>query len=172
MKLYTCLVTCLSLLFVACNQQKNLAYIDVPKVMEKYQGMVDAKKSYQQKMETWQSNIDTLKKELDGSFRNYEKEASKMTSKEAALSRELLKTKEQQYLQYKENFRQKAMEEDRKMTEVVLTKVNVFLKEYGKQKGYAFIFAANGNGSMAYADEKLEITEEVIAKLNQSYKGQ
>ncbi len=157
---------------LACNQQKPSAYIDVPKVMEKYQGMTDAKKNYQQKTAVWQNNIDTLKSELDKAFQDYNKGVAKMTAKEAELSRELLKTKEQQYGQYKDNIRQKAMEEDRKMTEAVLTKVNAFLKEYGKKKGYAFIFAANGNGSMAYADEQLDITEEVIVQLNKAYKGE
>lgn len=160
------------LFFTACNQQKSIAYIDVPKVMEKYQGMLDAKKAYQQKTAIWQNNIDTLKMELDKSFQNYNQSVSKMTAKEAELSRELLKTKEQQYVQYKESMHQKAMEEDRKMTEVVLTKVNTFLKDYGKQKGYAFILAANGNGSIAYADEKLDITEEIITQLNKTYKGE
>lgn len=157
---------------ISCNNSTKLAYIDVPKVMERYQGMADAKKSYQQKTSVWQNNIDTLKSELDKAFQGYNKSVAKMTAKEAELSRELLKTKEQQYVQYKENIRQKAMEEDRKMTEMVLVKVNSFLKEYGKQNSYAFIFAANGNGSIAYADEKLDITEEVITQLNKSYKGE
>ncbi len=158
--------------YIFVNKPKPLAYIDVAKIIEKYQGMTDARKSYQQKTTVWQSNIDTLKVELDKVFQDYGKNASKMTAKEAELSRELLKTKEQQYLQYKDNIRQKAMEEDKKMTETVLLKVNLFLKEYGNSKGYAFIFAANGNGSMAYADERLDITEEVLVKLNQAYKGE
>jgi outer membrane protein len=48
-------------------------------------------------------------------------------------------------------------------------RINQLLTEFGKQKGYNFILGAAGNGSLMYANEADNVTEEVILFINKKY---
>jgi outer membrane protein len=41
---------------------------------------------------------------------------------------------------------------------------------YGKEKGYDYIFGASGNGSLMYAGDAHDITQEMVDYLNAKYK--
>ncbi|QLH32799.1 MAG: hypothetical protein HWD62_10570 [Cyclobacteriaceae bacterium] len=47
--------------------------------MNGYQGMLDARKAYQQKALVWQANIDTLVNEIQNDLKKFEKEMARMT---------------------------------------------------------------------------------------------
>lgn len=49
---------------------------------------------------------------------------------------------------------------------VIWEKINQKINEYGKEKGYDYIFGAKGDGSIMYASDAKDITKEVIAYIN------
>ena len=49
-----------------------MAYIKTDVLLAKYQGMIEAKQNYEVKAVSWQSNIDTLGKELETMIQEYE----------------------------------------------------------------------------------------------------
>lgn len=151
--------------------QQSVVYVDSNKLVNGYQGMIDARKVYQEKAITWRANIDTLANEVQQQIFQYEKESSKMTAKERELSQELIRTKQKQLAEYQQAMNNQAQQEDSKMTTDVLTQVNVYLKKYGEQKGYTIILAATEYGNLAYADDALDITTEVLEGLNKEYQG-
>lgn len=51
-------------------------------------------------------------------------------------------------------------------------RINGYIKEYGDQKGYTYIFGANGDGSIMYAKEDNDITAELIDVINKKYAGE
>jgi outer membrane protein len=149
----------------------KIVYVDSNKLVNGYQGMLDARKVYQQKATTWKANIDTLASEVQQQIFKYEKESPKMSSKEQELSKELIRTKQKQLAEYQQAMNMQAQQEDNKMTSDVLVQVNAYLKKYGEKKGYKIILAATEYGNLAYADEALDITEEVLTGLNNEYAG-
>ena len=52
----------------------------------------------------------------------------------------------------------------------IVTKVKAYVKEYGKDNDYTYIFGSNESANIMYAKEGLDITEEILEKLNESYK--
>lgn len=153
-------------------KDQPIVYVDSNKLVNGYQGMIDARKVYQQKATGWKANIDTLANEVQQQIFKYEKESSNMTVKERELSQELIRTKQKQLAEYQQALNNQAQQEDSKMTSDVLTQVNSYLKKYGEQKGYTIILAATEYGNLAYADEALDITTEVLEGLNKEYAGQ
>lgn len=151
--------------------QQSVVYVDSKKLVNGYQGMIDARKVYQEKTVAWRANIDTLANEVQQQIFRYEKESSKMTAKERELSQELIRTKQKQLAEYQQAMNNQAQQEDSKMTTDVLTQVNVYLKKYGEQKGHTIILAATEYGNLAYADDALDITSEVLEGLNKEYQG-
>ncbi|MFZ6009496.1 MAG: OmpH family outer membrane protein [Bacteroidota bacterium] len=152
------------------NEQK-IVYVDSNQLVSNYTGMQDARKAYQQKATTWKSNIDTLTREVQQQIMKYEKEASKMSAKERQLSQELIRTKQKQLMEYQQAMNTQAQQEDAKMTGEVVTQINAYLKKYGKEKGYNIVMAATEYGNIAYADEGLDVTQDVLEGLNKEYTG-
>jgi outer membrane protein len=150
----------------------KLVYVDSAKLVNEYQGMQEARKAYQQKTTTWKANIDTLAKEVQSQIMSYEKESAKLSAKERKLSEELIRVKQKQLMDYQQAMNAQAKQEDEKMTGAVISQVNAYLKKYGKSKGYKIVMAATEYGNIAYADEGLDITDEVLEGLNKEYKGQ
>jgi outer membrane protein len=49
--------------------------------------------------------------------------------------------------------------------------VKKFIKEYGKEKGYNYIYGTGDAATVLYAKEEYDITNEVIKLLNEKYKS-
>lgn len=56
-------------------------------------------------------------------------------------------------------------------TEEIWKFINESVQEYGKRHDYSFIFGATGDGSLMYADERKDITVEIIQFTNSRYTG-
>ena len=121
-----CLVGLASLAFYSFKNQQKLVYVDSAKLLNSYQGMINARKAYQHKAAAWQSNIDTLTQEVQQQIAKYEKELASMSAKERQLSQELIRTKQKQLIEYQQALNSQAQQEDLKMTGDVVSQVNAF----------------------------------------------
>jgi Outer membrane protein len=149
----------------------KLVYVDSNKLINGYQGMLSARAEYQKKSAVWKSNIDSLNAEIQSRITDYEKTNSRMSKKEKDLSQELIKVKQRQLVDYQQATNAQAQQEDIKLTNDVITQMNAYLKKYGQEKGYKIIMAATDYGNIAYADDGLDITEEVLEGMNDEYSG-
>jgi outer membrane protein len=165
------LLAIISLSVYVFSTPQKLVYVDSAKLVNEYEGMKTARAAYQKKATAWKANVDTLTAEVQKQIFAYEKEVSKMTAKEKQLSQELIRTKQKQLLDYQQAMNTQAQQEDQKMTGDVLTQINAYLKKYGKAKGYKIVMAATEYGNIAYADEGLDITADVLVGLNKEYAG-
>lgn len=155
------------LLLLHYTASDKVAYIDNVKLIGKYKGMEDARKLIEKNTKQWQNNLDTLAKEFEQSMKKYEEQRAKgMDKKEMKLTEELLQNKQQQFVQYRDGTQKRIKEEENKITGEVLSKLNNIIKEYGKKQRYKIIFGANTSGNIVYADNVLDITDEVIEVVN------
>ena len=166
------LIGLLVLGFLYFTSNQKIYYVDSAQLMNGYKGMQNARNAYQQKAATWKANVDTLASEVQKQIMDYEKGFNKMSAKEKQLSQELIKTKQNQLVEYQRAMNSQAQQEDDKMTGEVLNQVNAYLKKYGKDHGYKIIMAATQYGNIAYADENLDLTKDVLEGLNKEYSGQ
>ena len=49
--------------------------------------------------------------------------------------------------------------------------VKKFIKDYGKKNGYSYIYGTGDAASILYAEDKYDITKEVVKALNDKYKA-
>ena len=158
-----------TLFYLYFSNDKKIAYVDTALLLERYKGMQVAKASYEKKAVSWQANVDSLTLGIQQQIKEHERGLAGMSKKERELSTQLIRTKQQQLAQYQQVVQQKAREEDNKLTSEVLATVNAYLQEYGERKGYLVILAATQMGNIAYAEEAIDITDEVVGALNQDY---
>ncbi len=157
------------LAFYQSSRSPKVAYIRSADMIYSYDGMKEAQKNFQDKMQAWQSNVDTLRLELERNFGKYNNEIGRLSMKEKAERQELLNRQQKNYTQYTQAISQKSKTEEQKMTEGVLNQVNSFVEEYSKAKGYDLVIGTTTSGNLLYAKEYMDITDEVLKALNENY---
>lgn len=166
--LYRLFITSAVLLLLYNNflRSDKIVYVDSTRILNEYKGSVEAKKQYQQKAKLWQANIDTLTEEVKSSIKGYEHSLATMSDKEKSLAKQLIQTKQKQLLDYQKAIQDNAQQENAKTMNAVVSQINSFLSAYGKKHNYKLILIANQSGTIAYAREGLDITNDIIEELN------
>ena len=161
----------ITLLIIQLSAPKKIAYIQTDELLAEYKGMIEAKQNYEVKAVSWQSNIDTLGKELENMVKEYEEARGSMSISERQQEEKELQQKQKQLNDYRKSIAQQAQQEDAKLTEGVLNQVNTYIKDYGKENGYKMIFGANGSGTIVYGTDAIDVTDVILKGLNREYNG-
>nr|AGM16422.1 outer membrane protein [uncultured bacterium] len=144
-------------------------YVDAQKLVNGYAGMIDARKEYEQKSLVWKANLDTLRREAEVKIKEYEATVAKLSASEKKLMEELIASKQEQFNTYQQFVSDNVRKSDQELSAKVLAKVNDYIKRYGSEKGYTIIMAATQYGNIVYAEDKVNITEDVLVGLNAEY---
>ena len=121
------------LVFFSGCKSNTAGYINPGKLVEGYHGAAPRRQALMSQARVWQANLDSLSTEL------------------AALPPAQKAAREQEFLQYRETVQQKALAEEARVQQEILGEINVYIKQYGKEKGYEFIFGATDQGNIVYA---------------------
>ncbi len=76
------------------------------------------------------------------------------------------------YFKRQEEFKQANDALAQQYTTQIWSQLNQYLQDYGHRKGYQYIFGANGDGALMFADDAVNITDDVKGYVNNRYKGQ
>ncbi|MBD3638024.1 MAG: OmpH family outer membrane protein [Crocinitomicaceae bacterium] len=80
--------------------------------------------------------------------------------------------KQNYFFQYKQTEEGRYSEKAQEYYGLIWDRINGYVQEYGKDNDYVYIFGANGDGSVMYADDNENITEDLIAYVNSKYAGE
>jgi outer membrane protein len=88
-----------------------------------------------------------------------------------ALTNRVIEAKKEYYIKRKRSFDVDDENQKNQYQTQILTQINQFVKDYGEKNGYAYIVGADGTGTVMYADEHLNLTNELKVYINERYKG-
>ena len=55
--------------------------------------------------------------------------------------------------------------------DTIVSQMKNYIKEYGKKKGYDYVFGTGDAATVLYAKDSYDITKELIKEFNDKYKG-
>lgn len=164
----------LALAVVSCNKTPEAAtfktaYVDTTKLMEEYTGTKDIDAKYKAKE-------DEMGKELKAEVARFQSDAKAFEQKRRALgdiwaqqnSAPLAKRQQELQMAQQALIRQ-LQEESGKEMDTLIKSVKQFIKDYGKEKGYDYIYGTGEAVSILYAKDQYDITKDVIKLLNEKY---
>ncbi len=146
------------------------AYVNGDSLLENYDYFKNAKKEFEAKTLRTEKEIEAKRSVLELEFTNYQKMASSMSPEQRARTEESLMRKEQDLRMFSENAASKLQEDQNKFNEQLFDKVSKYLKEHTKEKSYKIVFNFTKGSGILYANDSLDITEEVLEGLNKQYK--
>lgn len=155
--------------FFQTSSPTKIAFMDSNVVLDNYKGMLDARKSLEKEMDQWKTNIDSLQSELEEEIKLYEKEIPKLTASDKDDRLKKLQNKQTEFQKYQQAVTQKAQKKEVELNGEVVKMMNQYLTEYGESHDYEILLGANGSGNIIYGGDGLDITEKVIAYLNDRY---
>jgi outer membrane protein len=150
------------------NHGKRTAYINTETVYNDF-GLKKKMESDLKKTQLIRTNIlDSMKLQLDMMYTHIEEKKQLDDS----LMMNAFTNLRERYFKRKEEFTQANEALAQQYTSQIWSQLNQYLQDYGHAKGYEYIFGANGDGNLMFADDAVNITEEVKGYVNERFKGQ
>ncbi|HRE50680.1 MAG TPA: OmpH family outer membrane protein [Flavitalea sp.] len=149
----------------------KIAYFDIDSLQAKYDYFRDVSDKVKSKESSMTSQLNSLQQKYQKRMKELQDKAPTMTQSEGeAAQREYMQMQQK----YQEN--QMSLEQDLKKHQLdmmtdVRNKIEDFLKQYNKDKGYAFILSYEPGFMLYYKDSAYDITSDVINGLNAEYKA-
>lgn len=146
------LITLTVLLYLASSQNENIYYVDNVKLFDGF-SMTKQMKSIGEK------EFNKKKKEVDSLYIIVQNAASsnKSTTEIFIKKREDLEKFNQEY----------AINE----VEKIWSRINVYSNEFSEQKGYTIVIGSDNKRNVLYASKKIDITNDLLAYMNNKYEG-
>jgi outer membrane protein len=128
------------------------------------------KKDLEKKLAVYQKK---QQKELDSLKLEVQLKYSELRQKKVRQGTEISEytQKEQQFLLKEKQTVEEYETLSDQYTQQIWKQVNQYIKEYGQEKSYKYIFGAKGEGDLMYAEERENITDEVLNYINAKYEG-
>jgi outer membrane protein len=170
------LLSLLCFAVISCNKsttptkEMKTAYVDTSKLLEEYNEAKDIEAKYKAKG-------DEMGKELEAEVARFKAEATSFQknaqAKGQAWAQEngaRLQKQEQELSYAQQALVQQLREESGVEMDSLVKNVKKFIKDYGKEKGYTYIYGTGEAATILYAEDKLDITAEIVKLLNDKYK--
>lgn len=157
-------------LVASCQQQQKIAFVDNGELINNYKMKIEIEESFKIKDDAFQKRMDSISRNFQVEAQAFQMAAQKMSQNDAQEQYNALGQK-QQALQQQFQMEQQQMQNAFGVEiDSVISKVNVFVKDYGKKNGYTFILGKNEAGSVMYGEEANDITTTLTDALNAAYK--
>ena len=172
-------IIALAISIVSCNdkpaaavKEVKTAYVDTSVLMKEYTATKDLDAKYKakgaEKGRQLEAEINRFKQEAQ----NFQAQAQANGQAWAQQKGAELQRREQQLAQAQQALSQQLQQEGGTEMDSLVANVKRTIKAYGKEKGYTYIYGTgDSNASILYAEDKLDITKDILKLLNDKYKA-
>lgn len=170
-------IIALSISLVACNnkpavvKEVKTAYVDTSVLMKEYTEAKDLEAKYKAQSAEKGRQLDAEIARFKQDAANFQSQAQANGQAWAQQKGAELQKREQQLTNAQQALSQQLQQESGKEMDSLVSGVKKFIKTYGKEKGYSYIFGTGDAASILYAEDKYDITKEIIKALNDKYKA-
>lgn len=155
----------LGTVLTGCNQDKT-AYVDTTRLIQEYSEMKEVEADFTQRSEMLKKELDSVAKGFQQEVMEYQENSATMSQAERQATEQELMQKQQMLQQQQQMRSGQLRQESDKVIDSLITNVKDFVKVYGEENGYTYIFGSNESANIMYAEEGLDITEDVLKELN------
>ena len=148
----------------------KIAYVNIDSLQDKYVYFKQQKASFEQKERNLASSIESKGMQLQKDMVAFQQKAQTGTVPPAQLQQEekSLMQRQQSLGADRDRRAKDLMDETAKFNEELQKKLTSILANLQKEKGFDFVvsYSKNGGSPFLYVNEKLDVTNEVVAVLN------
>ena len=147
----------------------KVAYINSDSVLKYYDYLKVNRDQLEAKTKKMDQDLRNRTVGLQNEITAYQRNVNGMTLGQARAAEEDLGKKQQNLQLYQQSLQQQLMQEEAKLNKELYDRITGFLKEYGQEKGLQVVLKFDPTSDVLYGGESLDITQDVIKGLNESY---
>lgn len=150
----------------------KFAYVNTDSLSVQFEMIKDFEEEILQERLQMENQLQALVSGLEKDYTDAQKGAAGLSQEALNILQQKLAQKEQQIMQQKDAMENQLMRSEQDKTNRYLEKVQAFIGEYAKAKGYDIIYGYNGLNNLLYIDGAYDITNEVVDSLNTQYNSE
>ncbi len=158
----------LALIVTSCSKSKT-AFVDTQKLFEEYTELTEVQDKYTKLSDEVRSDLEPQIQAFQIKVDLYQKNAASMTPAERQQKEQELGALQQQIQQAQQSRGGQLQQESQAEIDSVIQKVRDFISDYGKSNGYDYIYGKNEGANILYGKEELDVTEDILKALNDTY---
>lgn len=158
------------LMLASCTNEKT-AYVDNTKLIKEYEEMKQVEAKFTKRSERMQQQMDSVARLFQAEVQDYQQRSSSLSTAKRQEEEGALMQKQQRLQQQQQMQGQQLRQESDAVIDSIIVKVKDYVKTYGEDNGYTYIFGSNESANIMYAKEGKDITKEILEKLNADYKS-
>ena len=149
----------------------SIVYIDLDRILMEYDMANDLRSVVETKVQNIQAEVNRRGTKLEKDVKSFQEKMEKglMTRSVAEVQGQKLQKQEQDFNVYAAQKQQEIQEEQVVMMNQLGDAIKTFLDKYNEEKQYAMIITNQGGAPVITADPALNITDDVLAGLNEEY---
>ena len=149
----------------------DIVYIDLDRILMEYDMANDLRSVVETKVQNIQAEVNRRGQKLENEVKSFQEKLDKglMTRSVAEVQSQKLQQQELDFNNYAAQKQQEINEEQVVMMNQLGDAIQTFLTKFNEEKQYAMILTNSGGAPVITADPALDITEDVLAGLNDEY---
>lgn len=170
---------------LACNKEKattingekaiatangfKTAYIDTEELMKEYQEFRDFESKFKTMSDKMKNELESDAKKFQNDVLDLQKNAQSKGMEWAQKRQAELERRQQTLSEKEQNYMKKFQDESAVERDSMVSKMKSFIKDYGKEQGYDYIYGTGDAASVLYGKEEYNVTKEVLTLLHKQY---
>ena len=146
-----------------------IVYVNTDSLLAHYAFFSQNKENLESRSRRAERDITSRTEKLEKEFMEAQQRAQtgRLTQQEAATLEQDLMKKQQELVQYRDRLTQNLMDEEAKLSRELNENIANYLRDFGRQRNYTFVLGYAGlGGSVLFATDSLDVTQEVLEGLN------
>jgi outer membrane protein len=148
----------------------RMAYFDTDSLEAHYQYFKDVLEQVKGKENEMNAELSSMEKGYQKKITEWQKNAKTMTQTENEEAQQEYAQMQQNYQARKQSLQESLLKHNEDLKADIRKKIQDYLKEYNKDKGFNYIISYEANSFVYVRDTAFNITDDLVAGLNAAYK--
>ena len=154
----------------AANNNLRMAYFNLDSLEAHYQYFKDVLDQVKNKENEMNAELSGMEKSYQKKIAEWQKKAPTMSQTEGQAAQQEYAQMQQNYQIRKQTLQESLMKHNEDLKSDIRRKIEDYLKEYNKTKGYNYIISYDANSFIYLRDTANNITDDLVGGLNAAYK--
>ena len=149
----------------------NVVFFNSDSLMSQYEMFIDERAIMETKTKQAENNFIAEQKKFEKEANEFQQRAQFLTITDKEAKQEKLYSEQQRLVQMEQTLSAQLQKEEAEVSKRIFDTIEVFLKDYAKEKNYTYVLSYTRGGGIWFADQGLDVTTDVVKILNERYKN-
>jgi outer membrane protein len=162
MALAACLMT-----LTAGAQSAKIAFVDGQRIFGSVPGRADAEAAFNKEMDSVRAKEKVLGDSMSALIADYSKSEASLSAADKTTRQQTIRDKQAAFQQQQQQLEAKAQERQNELVRPILDRIHRVIDDVRTENGYTLVVdvSPNAGGSVVSYDKNLDVTDQVIRKL-------